>query len=577
MARTFHVELIKPSHYDDDGYVIQWYRSSIPSNSLASVHGVIADCAERHALGPEVEIEVKSCDECNTVIDVGAIARRIRDAGAGFVGLVGVQSNQFPRALDLARRFRAAGATVVIGGFHVSGCISMLPELPPGLRELQDLGVILYAGETEGRMDDLLRDIDRGEPKPIYNVLHDLPGLEAAVPPLLPRSTVGRVLGNYASFDAGRGCPFQCSFCTIINVQGRKSRYRSADDVEAIVRANVALGIRHFFVTDDNFARNRNWEAILDRLIAMREGGIRIRLIFQVDTLCHRIPGFIEKVARAGCNSVFIGLENINPQSLAGAKKRQNKIWEYREMLQAWRRQKVMTWAGYILGFPNDTPESIASDIDIIKRELPIDILEFFILTPLPGSEDHKTLHMKGIAMDEDLNNYDLEHVTTSHAEMSREQWAQVYRDAWRRYYTDEHVETILRRAVRDGVNPRKLADVLTAFRGGLPIEGVHPLQLGVLRRKVRRERRPELPRENPLVFYPRRAWEAVSSAAAWTSLWRRHHRIKRRVIADPATRHYEDEALRPTGKDAEVADFVRGYADKIPRTYGAPTLTTAS
>ena len=86
---------------------------------------------------------------------------------------------------------------------------------------------------------------------------------------------------------------------------------------------------------------------ILDRLIDLRENkGFGIKLILQVDTLCHRIPNFIEKAARAGCNQVFIGLENINPQSLQGAKKRQNKIWEYRVMLQAWRRAKVMTWAG---------------------------------------------------------------------------------------------------------------------------------------------------------------------------------------------------------------------------------------
>ena len=155
---------------------------------------------------------------------------------------------------------------------------------------------------------------------------------------------VTRIAGHYASFDAGRGCPFQCSFCTIINVQGRKSRYRTPDDVEAIVRANAAQGITRFFVTDDNFARNKNWEPILDRLIELREkDGFKIRLLLQVDTLCHRIPGFIEKAARAGCNVVFIGLENINPESLMGTKKRQNKIWEYREMLQAWRSQKVMT------------------------------------------------------------------------------------------------------------------------------------------------------------------------------------------------------------------------------------------
>ena len=165
-------------------------------------------------------------------------------------------------------------------------------------------------------MAELLRDIDAGKPQPIYNYLRDLPGMEAATFPILPREIVRRVAGHYTSFDAGRGCPFQCSFCTIINVQGRKSRYRTADDVEGIVRANAAQGVTRFFVTDDNFARNKNWEPILDRLIELREqNGFRVRLLLQVDTLCHRIPGFIEKAARAGCNTVFIGLENINPES----------------------------------------------------------------------------------------------------------------------------------------------------------------------------------------------------------------------------------------------------------------------
>jgi len=89
---------------------------------------------------------------------------------------------------------------------------------------------------------------------------------------------------------------------------------------------------------------------------------------------------------------VFIGLENINPESLMGTKKRQNKIWEYREMLQAWKKAKVMTYAGYILGFPTDTPETIARDIEIIKRELPIDILEFFYLIPTRTDSDSSNL-----------------------------------------------------------------------------------------------------------------------------------------------------------------------------------------
>src|SRR5690242_2200983 len=107
MRRKFSIFLVKPSHYDADGYVIQWYRSSIPSNSLASVYGLLAECAAAKALGPDVDIEIDACDECNTVVDIKRIIRTIRAAGSGFVGLVGVQSNQFPRALDIARELRA--------------------------------------------------------------------------------------------------------------------------------------------------------------------------------------------------------------------------------------------------------------------------------------------------------------------------------------------------------------------------------------------------------------------------------------------------------------------------------------
>ena len=132
-------------------------------------------------------------------------------------------------------------------------------------------------------------------------------------------------------------------------------------------------------------------------MIEMREGeGLNIGFTIQVDTLCHKIPRFIEKATRAGVRRVFIGLENINPDNLIAAKKRQNKITEYREMLQKWRNHGAITYAGYILGFPADTKASILRDIEIIKRELPIDILEFFFLTPLPGSEDHKVLVGQG-------------------------------------------------------------------------------------------------------------------------------------------------------------------------------------
>ena len=93
----------------------------------------------------------------------------------------------------------------------------------------------------------------------------------------------------------------------------------------------------------------------------------------------------------------------------------------------------------------------------------PGDVLEFFCLTPLPGSEDHKVLAARGVAMDPDMNRYDLEHVCTGHPIMSKEAWEQVYRDAWATYYTDDHVETVLRRAVASGLKAKKMANILTA------------------------------------------------------------------------------------------------------------------
>jgi radical SAM superfamily enzyme YgiQ (UPF0313 family) len=550
--RRFVVELIKPSHYDDDGYVIQWWKSWIPSNSLACLYGIATDIAQRRALGPDVSVEIHAYDECHTVIPIRRITRRIKAADAGLVCLVGVQSNQFPRAMDLAARFRAAGIAVAVGGFHVSGCLAMLPRLPADLERARQMGVTLFAGEAEGRLEGLFADAFAGRLRPIYNYMDDLPALQQQVTPFLPIGIVRRYGETIGAFDAGRGCPFQCSFCTIINVQGRKSRWRDADDVERLVRANLAQGVFRFFITDDNFARNRNWEAIFDRLIQMREQeGLRLQFIIQVDTLCHRIPNFIEKAARAGCKRVFIGLENVNPDNLLQAKKKQNRVHEYREMFLAWRARQVITYAGYILGFPGDTPERIAHDIKTVQRELPVDLLEFFILTPLPGSADHKAIEAEGVWMDPDMNKYDLEHVTTGHPLMSAQEWQTVYRQAWDLYYSEQHIETIFRRAKASGIKPVRLLNHILQFYFTFIQEKVHPLQGGYFRRKVRHSRRSGLPRENLFVFYPRRVREIVATHAKLAAFYLYLHRIRRRVERDPHP--YADLALTPIADPAPI------------------------
>jgi hypothetical protein len=182
--KIFRIVLIKPSHYDDNGYVIQWVRSAIPSNSLASLHALAAECASRHVLGPDVDIEIEAYDETNTRIKPSRMARRILSADGGMVGLVGVQSNQFPHAVDIARPLRALGVPVVIGGFHVSGCLAMLPEIPADIRNTMAMGVTIFAGEAEGRLEQVLKDAWAKQLKPIYNYMDNLPAMEGAVYPI---------------------------------------------------------------------------------------------------------------------------------------------------------------------------------------------------------------------------------------------------------------------------------------------------------------------------------------------------------------------------------------------------------
>ena len=457
----------------------------------------------------------------------------------------------------------------------------MLPEPTPELNEAMALGISLFAGEAEGRFEGVLRDAFAGKLQPLYNFMADLPALEGAMLPMLPVSRVERTGGSLTSFDAGRGCPFQCSFCTIINVQGRKSRRRTPDEIEEIIRRNLAQGIKRFFITDDNFARNTDWEKVFDRIIHLREvEKLDIKFVIQVDTMCHRLPKFVEKAGRAGVVRVFIGLESINPDSLTGAKKKQNKITEYRKMLLAWKAAHVTVFAGYILGFPTDTPESILRDIGIIQRELPIDLLEFHVLTPLPGSEDHQKLYKAGQYMEPDLNKYDLEHATMHHPRMSKEEWEQVYQDSWRVYFSPEHMKTVMRRAAATGISAGKVLFLLVWYYGCAELENIHPLQGGYLRRKYRRDRRPPMPPENPLVFYPKYVADLIYKHVKLGVAVVRYGAFRRALKRDPEAANYMDTALTPVSEDEfdsfelfNVNEAARSAADKVRH----PSLTIVS
>ena len=373
----------------------------------------------------------------------------------------------------------------------------------------------------------MLQDAYAKQLKPLYNYMHDMPALENAQIPVLKRDRVRRTgRRDHEFLDAAARLPLpvlvlhhhQCAGPQVAApVAGRHREDHPHQHGAGAVPPPI---------TDDT-ARNKDWEAILDRLIHLREvDKLEFSFLIQVDTLCHKLPNFIAKAARAGVTRVYIGLENINPVNLIAAKKRQNKITEYRKMLLlAWQKAGVLCYAGYITGFPGDTAESILRDIDVLKRELPVDVLEIFYLTPLPGSEDHQKLHRAGIWMDPDLNKYDLYHITTKHPKMTTEEWEHAYWESWRRYYSYEHCATIMRRSAALRAFGSTLF-ALTWFKGCLEIENVHPVEGGVLRMKSRRDRRSTFPMEPVWKFYPRFWAETASKVLRWGWTYARLRKI---------------------------------------------------
>lgn len=520
--RRLVVILVRPSKYDDEGYVVRHWRGTIPSNTLSCLTSLTEDVIASGDLGG-LEVHLERVDETVARVDPRALGRRHRRDGTKVVvGLVGVQTNQFPRAQDLARQFKAEGFEVIIGGFHVSGAIAMSPTMPPECQAMLEAGVTLVLGEVEGRWSGILQDAVADRLQPLYDFLGNPPDL-TDMP--LPRPSLSTMKASgpthIGSIDAGRGCPFACSFCSIINVQGRTVRARSARRIIGQVRENYRLAgrrsVRHYFFTDDNFARNPEWEAVFDGLIRLREEeGVNVDFMMQVDTQATRIAGFVDKAARAGCVQVFIGMESLREDNLKAGGKPQNRAGDYRAMIARWQEAGVICHVGFIIGFPYDTRERVMEDVRALAETMRVDQASFFMLTPIPGSRDHQAAVEAGTVLDADYNNYDSFHATSPHPRMSRDEWTRTFHDVWREFYSFEHMRRILL-AQNRGTYWAVLKNLIW-YRAAM-MEGAHPMLTGFFRLKDRRSRRGTFAIEHRWPFFRRRLREVAHTVRAYLAI----------------------------------------------------------
>jgi len=513
-VRELDITIIRPTNYTDDGYPIQMRVGVIRSNTLTQM-GTLARDMVNYPFFRGLPLTVRLIDEAIQRVPVKEIMRRSRVSGVKtIVMLAGVQSNQFPRALDIASWFlpashsgsgRLQNIPVMIGGFHVSGMLAMV-GLTADLRDAMSVGMILVAGEVEGdRLPTVVEDVLRGRAEPLYDFLIPTPDLSNIPTPRLTKTELKGFASPYSTIDTGRGCVFTCDFCTIINVQGRTMRCREPAKVVEFVRRNYhEAGIVHSFFTDDNIARNPRWRELFAGLINLREEeNIPFTFMMQSDLAARKIPpgDFFKVAARAGCNQVFFGVESVNRDNLRSQGKFQNQVSEYKDLAAHLHSLGIACHAGYILGLPFDTPTSIKQDVVELQR-IGFDSASFYILSPLPGSKDHQQWWRERRWMETDFNTYDSAHVAVAPERMSRDELMDAYRSAWDQFYSIDHMVEVLKVWRHDWSTYWNRLFFFAAYLYASRVERLHPMNCGFWTIRHRDDRRSVFDREGFVPFW---------------------------------------------------------------------------
>lgn len=502
---SLDLTLIRPTNYTDDGYPIRTRLGVIRSNTLTQMGTLCRDLAS-YPFFEGLNLNIRLCDEAIQRLPMKEVISAAAKPGTrSIVLVVGVQTNQFPRAQDIAELFLPHGIPVLIGGFHVSGMLGMI-GLTSDLREALSRGIILVAGEVEGgRLPLIMEDVLRGKAEPLYNYLSPTPDLSRLPIPELSRSDFKGFASPYSTIDTGRGCPFTCDFCTIINVQGHTMRCREPEHVVEFVRRTYdQIGVSHCFFTDDNLARNPRWRELFMGLIKLREEeGIPFSFMMQADLAARKMPGgdFFVLAARAGCNQVFFGVESVNRDNLRSQEKFQNQVKEYKDLVSHCHSQGITCHAGYILGLPFDSPQSVRDDIAELQR-MGFDSASFYILIPLPGSKDHQRWWKERKWMESDFNIYDSAHVTIEPQRMTREELMKTYVDAWNEFYSIEHMVSVLKTWRHNWKEYWGRMFFFAAYIYASRVEGLHPMNCGFWTVRRRDERRPGMEREAAIPFW---------------------------------------------------------------------------
>jgi hypothetical protein len=429
MSKTLRVVILKPSKYAPDDYVERFRWGFMPNSTVPYMRSMTPDEIDGSP------VRVHAIDEyVHTDLAYMSLLDRPAAGGRTLLALVGVQSHQFHRALDLAAHARANGCMAVIGGPHVMTCDTSM---------LHNRGVSFALAEAELIWPQILQDAAVGELRPVYG--REQRWQETLDAPVIrppDRQDLGRYVVPMLGLYPARGCPFRCNFCSVIKIAGRRIRSQSVATTIDSLRAARDAGVRMVMFTSDNFNKYPEAEELLGAMIEQR---LRLPFFAQCDTQVAKQEQLVALMARAGCFQMFVGVESFNRRTLLAAKKAQNHPGTYHDIVRLCRDHGISSHFSNIIGFPEDTEPGVREHLQTL-REMSPTWSSFYILTPIPGTEQYDEFRAKGWITEPNLDRYDGTHLTWRHPRLARSQLTRMLFDCYLKFHSWQHTLATVRR-----------------------------------------------------------------------------------------------------------------------------------
>jgi hypothetical protein len=421
-AASLRVVIVKPSKYGADGFVERFRRGFMPNSTVPYIKSMTP------ARVGGLPCEVHAVDE---YVQTDLSYLSLLDPAPGvrvLLALVGVQSHQLHRALDLAAYARQAGACAVIGGPHPMTCDTSM---------LQGRGASFSLSEAELVWPRILADAAEGELRPVYG--GEKRWQETLDPPVLEppaRRDLKRYVVPLLGVYPARGCPYSCNFCSVIKIAGHRVRSQPVETTLATLRAAKKAGVKLVMFTSDNFNKYPRARELLEAMVAER---IELPFFAQCDARIERQEDFVELLARAGCFQMFVGAESFDTEALRAAHKFHNAPEKYGRIVALCRKYGITSHFSNILGFPSDTREGILGHLRTLRLLTP-DVASFYILTPVPGTEQYDDFRRDGRITETNLDRFDGACVTWRHPNLSAAKLTDLLFRCYREFYAASDV-----------------------------------------------------------------------------------------------------------------------------------------